>query len=57
VREAALEAAREDLNAQKVAMRHFRAAMSKIKASVTEEAKVQYEKIMTDFKRSMAYIG
>ncbi len=57
VREAALEAAREDLNAQKVAMRHFRAAIAKIKASVTEEAKVQYEKIMTDFKRSMAYIG
>ena len=57
VREAALQAAREDINAQKVYMRHFKAAISKVKASITDEAKVQYEKIMTDFKRSLAYIG
>ncbi len=57
VREAALEAARENINAQVVSMRHFEAALSKVKASVSEEAKTEYEKIMSDFKRNMAYIS
>ncbi|MDJ0270216.1 MAG: CDC48 family AAA ATPase [Aigarchaeota archaeon] len=57
VREAALQAARENINAQVVSMRHFEAALSKVKASVSEEAKTEYEKIMSDFKRSMAYIS
>jgi SpoVK/Ycf46/Vps4 family AAA+-type ATPase len=38
-------------------MRHFEAALQKIKPSVTEVEKAEYDKIIRDFKKSMAYIG
>ena len=56
-REAALTAAREDLNIKKVSMRHFLAALEKVKPSITPEQKREYEKILTDFRRSRAYIS
>jgi len=56
-REAALTAAREDLNIKKVSMRHFLAALEKVKPSITPEQKREYEKILSDFRRSMAYIS
>jgi len=56
-REAALTAAREDLNIKKVSMRHFVAALEKVKPSITPEQRREYEKILTDFRRSMAYIS
>ncbi len=56
-REAALTAAREDLNVEKVSMRHFLSAIEKVKPSITPEQKREYEKIMTEFKRSLAYIS
>jgi len=56
-REAALTAAREDLNIKKVSMRHFLAALEKVKPSITPEQRREYEKILTDFRRSMAYIS
>ncbi|MEM4353045.1 MAG: AAA family ATPase, partial [Candidatus Caldarchaeum sp.] len=57
VREAAMLAARENLNAQKVSMAHFEKALLKIKPSVGVEEKAEYEKIVSNFKKSMAYIG
>ena len=56
-REAALTAARENLNIKKVSMRHFVAALEKVKPSITPEQRREYEKILTDFRRSMAYIS
>ena len=56
-REAALIAVREDLNIKKVSMRHFVAALEKVKPSITPEQRREYEKILTDFRRSMAYIS
>ncbi|MEM2910269.1 MAG: CDC48 family AAA ATPase [Nitrososphaerota archaeon] len=56
-REAATIAIREDINVSKVSARHFEAAMQKIKPSVTEIEKAEYEKIINVFKKSMAYIG
>jgi len=57
VREAALIAAREDINVQKVSMRHFEKALMKVKPSIGPEERSEYEKIVSNFKRSMAYIG
>jgi len=57
VREAAMLAARENINAQKVSMRHFEKALLKIKPSVGAEEKAEYDRILTNFKKSMAYIG
>ncbi|MEM1943236.1 MAG: CDC48 family AAA ATPase [Candidatus Caldarchaeum sp.] len=57
VREAAMLAARENINAQKVSMAHFEKALLKIKPSVGVEEKAEYEKIVSNFKKSMAYIG
>ncbi|MCS7129033.1 MAG: CDC48 family AAA ATPase [Candidatus Caldarchaeum sp.] len=57
VREAAMLAARENLNAQKVSMAHFEKALLKIKPSVGVEERAEYEKIVSNFKKSMAYIG
>jgi transitional endoplasmic reticulum ATPase len=57
VREAAMLAARENINAQKVSMRHFEKALLKIKASVGAEEKAEYDRILSNFKKSMAYIG
>ncbi|MEM4186286.1 MAG: CDC48 family AAA ATPase [Candidatus Caldarchaeum sp.] len=57
VREAAMLAARENLQAQKVSMRHFEKALAKIKPSVGAEEKAEYDRIVSNFKKSMAYIG
>ncbi|ALU12049.1 ATPase AAA [Ignicoccus islandicus DSM 13165] len=42
-REAAMEALREDLNANKVSMRHFERALSKVRPSITPEMVKFYE--------------
>ncbi|MEM4417868.1 MAG: CDC48 family AAA ATPase, partial [Nitrososphaerota archaeon] len=57
VREAAMTAARENINIQVVSMRHFEKALAKVKASVGAEEKAEYDRIVSNFKRSMAYIG
>ncbi len=57
VREAAMLAARENINAQRVSMRHFEKALLKIKPSVGAEEKAEYDRILSNFKKSMAYIG
>ncbi|MCD6235788.1 MAG: CDC48 family AAA ATPase [Thaumarchaeota archaeon] len=56
-REAALAAARENLNIDKVYMRHFKMALEKVKPSIAPEQKREYEKILSEFKRSLAYIS
>ncbi|MEN2974686.1 MAG: CDC48 family AAA ATPase [Candidatus Caldarchaeales archaeon] len=56
-REAAILAMRENINVEKVSMRHFMMALEKIKPSISSEQKREYERILTDFKRSMAYIS
>ena len=56
-REAALNAAREDIKIDKVYMRHFLAALEKVKPSIAPEQKREYEKILSEFKKSLAYIS
>jgi len=56
-REAALAAARENINIDKVYMRHFRAALEKVKPSIAPEQKREYEKILSEFRKSLAYIS
>jgi len=56
-REAAIIAMRENINIEKVSMRHFVMALEKIKPSITPEQKREYERILTEFKKSMAYIS
>ncbi len=56
-REAALNAARENINIDKVYMRHFLAALEKVKPSIAPEQKREYEKILSEFKKSLAYIS
>ncbi|MEM1654766.1 MAG: CDC48 family AAA ATPase [Nitrososphaerota archaeon] len=56
-REAALNAARENINTEKVYMRHFLAALEKVKPSIAPEQKREYERILTEFKKSLAYIS
>ncbi|MEM2991561.1 MAG: hypothetical protein QXQ02_10335, partial [Halobacteria archaeon] len=56
-REAALTAARENIQASNVSMKHFRAALEKVKPSITEDLKMEYERILKDFKKSIAYIS
>jgi len=56
-REAAIIAMRENINIEKVSMRHFIMALEKIKPSITPEQKREYERILTEFKKSMAYIS
>ncbi len=56
-REAAIIAMRENINIEKVSMRHFLMALEKIKPSITPEQKREYERILTEFKKSMAYIS
>jgi len=57
VREAAILAARENINAQVVSLRHFEKALAKIKPSVGAEEKAEYDRIVSNFRKSMAYIG
>ncbi len=56
-REAALTAARENIQASNVTMKHFKAALEKVKPSITEDLKIEYERILKDFKKSIAYIS
>jgi len=56
-REAAIMAMRENINIEKVSMRHFMMALEKIKPSITPEQKREYERILTEFRKSMAYIS
>ncbi len=45
VREAAMTALREDINAEKVEMRHFEQALTKVKPSLTDEMLKYYEEV------------
>lgn len=56
-REAAIMAMRENINIKEISMKHFLIALEKIKPSITPEQKREYERILTEFKRSMAYIS
>jgi len=56
-REAALAAARENINIDRVYMRHFKAALEKVKPSIDAEQKREYERIIREFKKSLAYIS
>ncbi|MEM3398534.1 MAG: CDC48 family AAA ATPase [Nitrososphaerota archaeon] len=56
-REAAIIAMRENINIERISMRHFILALEKIKPSITPEQKREYERILTEFKKSMAYIS
>jgi len=56
-REAAIMAMRENIKIEKVSMRHFMMALEKIKPSITPEQKREYERILTEFRKSMAYIS
>ncbi|HDM91841.1 MAG TPA: AAA family ATPase, partial [Candidatus Korarchaeota archaeon] len=50
VREAALEALREDIEAKKVGMRHFRSALKKIKPSLTPEVLKYFAEVSKMFR-------
>jgi transitional endoplasmic reticulum ATPase len=45
VREAAMSALREDINAERVEPRHFEIAMSRVKPSLTDEILKYFEEI------------
>jgi transitional endoplasmic reticulum ATPase len=49
-REAAIEALRENDDADEVEMRHFRKAMENVRPTITEEIRDYYEKMQEDFK-------
>jgi len=49
--EAGLAAARENINVEKVTMRHFYMAMEKVKPSLTEDVRKEYEQLFTNFKK------
>ena len=53
-REAAMIALRENINADKVEMRHFEKAMKKIKPSVRKEDMEIYKKLAEEYKRGTA---
>jgi len=53
-REAAMFALREDMKTKKITMKHFEAALEKVKASVTEEIEDVYEEIKDSLKRARA---
>ncbi len=50
-REAAMRALREDINAQRVTMKHFQDAISSIQASVTKEVIESYRKLDKELRR------
>lgn len=56
-REAALTAARENIEADKVEWRHFSQALQKVGPSITDEIKGEYEKTLREFKKMLAYIS
>ncbi|WP_340100703.1 CDC48 family AAA ATPase [Salinibaculum salinum] len=49
-REAAIEALREDEDADQVEMRHFRKAMENVRPTITDEIRDYYEQMQEDFK-------
>ncbi|MFB6308536.1 MAG: ATPase, partial [Haloarculaceae archaeon] len=49
-REAAIEALREDDDAEIVEMRHFRSAMENVRPTITEDIRDYYERMKEDFK-------
>ncbi|MEF8785304.1 MAG: CDC48 family AAA ATPase [Haloarculaceae archaeon] len=49
-REAAIEALREDEDADQVEMRHFRKAMENVRPTITDEIRDYYEQMEEDFK-------
>ena len=49
-REAAIEALREDDDAETVDMKHFRAAMENVRPTITEEIRDYYEQMREEFK-------
>ncbi|MDH5703883.1 MAG: CDC48 family AAA ATPase [Aigarchaeota archaeon] len=57
IREAALNAAREDIKTEKVALKHFEHALAKIRPSLTGEDLANYERTIKDFKKTTSYIG
>lgn len=52
VREAALEAMRENMNAKEVNSKHFEEALKKIKPSITKDMFVRYQKAVEDLKKT-----
>lgn len=52
VREAALEAMRENMNAKEVNAKHFEEALKKIKPSITKDMFVRYQKAVEDLKKT-----
>jgi transitional endoplasmic reticulum ATPase len=53
-REAAIQALREDHEAEEVEMRHFRKAMESVRPTITEDIKDYYEGIKDEFKGGAA---
>lgn len=53
-REAAIEALRDDVDAEEVEMRHFRRAMEGVRPTITEEIMDYYERIEQDFRGGSA---
>jgi transitional endoplasmic reticulum ATPase len=49
-REAAIEALREDEDADTVEMRHFRQAMDNVRPTITDDIRDYYERMQEDFK-------
>jgi transitional endoplasmic reticulum ATPase len=49
-REAAIEALREDEEAEIVEMRHFRQAMENVRPTITDDIRDYYERMQEDFK-------
>ncbi len=52
VREAALEALRENMNAKEVNAKHFEEALKKIRPSITKDMFVLYQKAVEDLKKT-----
>jgi len=49
-REAAIEALRDDPDAEEVGMRHFRSAMESVRPTITEDIRDYYEQMEDQFK-------
>jgi transitional endoplasmic reticulum ATPase len=49
-REAAIQALREDTEAEEVGMRHFRGAMEQVRPTITEDILDYYERMEDEFK-------
>jgi transitional endoplasmic reticulum ATPase len=53
-REAAIEALRDDPDAEEVEMRHFRKAMENVRPTITDDIKDYYEQVEEEFKGGTA---